>query len=248
VTGAAPLIDVQEASLCYRLAKQRFPSVKEYALHWLTGGLVYDDLWALRDVSFRVHAGESVGIIGDNGAGKSTLLKVISGVLRPTRGRVRVRGRIAPLLELGTGFDDELTGHENIYLSALLLGRRRREIADKAGEIAEFSGLGDFLRSPLRNYSSGMLARLAFAILTAWTPDILILDEFFAVGDASFAARCRERLGVLRAAGTTLLLVSHAPEAILEICPRSIWLEAGRLRADGPSDDLLRRYAETGAS
>jgi ABC-type polysaccharide/polyol phosphate transport system ATPase subunit len=240
----APIIALDQVSLSYRLARQRFTSVKEYALHWVTGGLVYQDLWALREVSLVVEAGESVGIVGPNGAGKSTLLKVISGVLRPTRGRLAVQGRVAPLLELGTGFDEDLTGAENIRLNALLLGHRQRDIADRTAEIVAFSGLGDFIRSPLRNYSSGMVARLAFSVLTAWTPDILILDEFFAVGDARFAARCQDRLRVLRAAGTTLLLVSHSPEAILDTCPRSIWLEGGRLRADGPSAEILRRYAE----
>jgi ABC-type polysaccharide/polyol phosphate transport system ATPase subunit len=240
-----PIVELASVSLRYRLATQRFPSVKEYALHWLTGGLVYQDLWALRDVSLAVQAGESVAIVGANGAGKSTLLKVISGVLRPTRGRLEVRGRVAPLLELGTGFDQELTGAENIRLNGLLLGHRQRDIAEHTEAIIAFSGLGDFIRSPLRNYSSGMVARLAFSILTAWRPDILILDEFFAVGDAGFAAQCRERLRTLREAGTTLLVVSHTAEAIADTCPRAIWLSAGRVVADGSSAEIFRRYAET---
>jgi len=238
------VIELEHVSLRYRLAKQRLRSVKEYALNWLRGGLVYQDLWALQSVSLTVKAGESLGIIGPNGAGKTTLLKVISGVLRPTRGRVRVRGRVAPLLELGTGFDEDLTGVENIRLNALLLGHRRRDVVDRTARIVSFSGLGDFIESPLRNYSSGMVARLAFSILTEWTPDILILDEFFAVGDPSFAAKCQDRLRALRAAGTTLLLVSHTAEAIVDTCPRSIWLESGQIRADGPSTDVLDRYAD----
>lgn len=239
----APVIELDGVSLRYRLATQRLSSVKDYALHWLTGGLRHQDLWALRDVSLTVERGESVGIVGPNGAGKSTLLKVISGVLRPTRGGLQVRGRVAPLLELGTGFDQDLTGEENIRLNALLLGHRRRDVISRTADIIAFSGLGDFIRSPLRNYSSGMVARLAFSILTAWTSDILILDEFFAVGDASFAAKCRERLRDLHALGTTLLLVSHTPDPILETCPRCIWLEAGLVKADGRSPDILRRYA-----
>jgi ABC-type polysaccharide/polyol phosphate transport system ATPase subunit len=237
-----PVIDVDGVFLRYRRAKTQARSVKEHALHWLTGGLVYENLWALEDVSLTVHAGEGVGIVGPNGAGKSTLLKVISGVLRPTRGRVCVRGRVAPLLELGTGFDGDLTGAENIRLNALLLGHRRREIDERTAEIVAFSGLGDAIDSPLRNYSSGMVARLAFSILTAWASDVLILDEVLAAGDASFAAQCRERLRDLRAAGTTLLLVSHTPEVVLETCPRAIWLEAGRVRGDGLSGEILRGY------
>lgn len=239
----APVIELDSVSLRYRLSTQRLSSVKDYALHWIAGGLSYQDLWALADVSLTVERGESVGIVGANGAGKSTLMKVISGVLRPTRGRLQVRGRVAPLLELGTGFDEDLTGEENIRLNALLLGHRRGDVARRTADIVSFSGLGDFIRSPLRNYSSGMVARLAFSILTAWIPDVLILDEFFAVGDVSFAAQCRERLRGLREAGTTLVLVSHAPEPILETCRRCIWLEAGRIKSDGPSPDILRRYA-----
>ena len=160
---------------------------------------------------------------------------------------MQVLGRVAPLLELGTGFDEDLTGAENIHLNALLLGHRRREVADRTAEIVAFSGLGDFIRSPLRTYSSGMVARLAFSILTAWTSDILILDELFAVGDASFAAKCRERLRTLHAEGTALLLVSHTPDAILENCARCIWIESGQIKADGRSADILRRYAEAAA-
>jgi ABC-2 type transport system ATP-binding protein len=239
---SAPAIALHGVSLRYRLGRQHLWSVKEYTVHWLTSGLVYQDLWALRDVSLIVEPGERVGIVGLNGAGKTTLLKVISGVLPPTSGRLDVRGQVAPLLELGTGFDADLTGAENIRLNALLLGHRRRDIDDRAASIAAFSGLGDFIGSPLRNYSSGMVARLAFAILTEWTPQILILDEFFAVGDAAFAARCEDRVRALCASGTTLLLVSHHAEAIADTCPRAVWLEAGHVRADGPSADVLRRY------
>ena len=245
---SGPIIDLRDVSLCYRLAKQRIPSFKEYALHWLKGALSHEQLWALRDVSLQVHPGESVGIVGRNGAGKSTLLKVISGVLKPTSGRADVRGGVAPILELGCGFDPELTGIENIYLNGLLLGRTRREITATLGEIVAFSELRDFIRSPARNYSTGMLARLGFSILTAWTPDILILDEFFAVGDAEFAEKCRERLAGLRAAGTTLLQVSHVADVIHESCDRCVWLEAGQIRADGHPGEVLHQYAESTAA
>ncbi|MGH9362968.1 MAG: ABC transporter ATP-binding protein [Thermoanaerobaculia bacterium] len=241
-----PSIELTRVSLCYRLAKQRIPSLKEYAIHWLKGALAYEQLWALRDVSLTVPAGQTLGIVGRNGAGKSTLLKVISRVLKPTRGTAAVRGMLAPILELGTGFDYELTGLENIYLNALLLGRSRREVDQQVEEIVEFSGLGDFVRSPIRNYSSGMQARLGFSIATAWVPDILVLDEVLAVGDAAFTEKCEERLARFHAAGTTVLLVSHSAAAVRKTCTRCIWLDAGNLRADGGTEEVLDLYMHGG--
>jgi ABC-2 type transport system ATP-binding protein len=243
VSAAAPAIRLSAVSLRYRLGKQRIPSLKEYAIHWITGGLSYEELWALRDVSLDVARGENLGIVGRNGAGKSTLLKVVSGVLRPTRGAVEVRGRVAPILALGAGFDHELTGLENVQLNALLLGRSRREIAGKRDAIVAFSGLGDLVRAPIRSYSAGMIARLGFAVATAWVPDVLVLDEVLAVGDAHFIRRCEARLAELRQAGTTTLLVSHSDEEILANCSRCIWIEEGRIVADGEPVDVLRRYA-----
>lgn len=239
-------VRLDEVSLSYRLAKQRIPSLKEYAIHWMRGALSYEKLWALRDISLTIRQGERVGIVGRNGAGKSTLLKVISRVLKPTEGKAEVRGRLAPILELGTGFDYELTGLENIYLNALLLGRSRREIDDRIEWIVEFSGLGDFIRSPIRNYSSGMYARLGFSIATAWMPDILILDEVLTVGDSAFTEKCEARLSEFHDAGTTVLMVSHVVKAVEENCDRCIWLDAGRLRADGPTTEVLDRYAHAG--
>ena len=235
-------IRLEGVSLCYRLAKQRIPSLKEYAIHWLRGALSYEKLWAVRDLSLDVCRGETVGIVGRNGAGKSTLLKVISRVLKPTTGRAEIRGRLSPILELGTGFDMELTGLENIYLNALLLGRSRREIDARVADIVEFSGLGDFIRAPIRNYSSGMQARLGFAVATAWMPDILVLDEVLAVGDVTFTDKCEKRLRRFHDAGATVLLVSHAPRAILTNCSRCIWLDDGRLRAEGDSKEVVDVY------
>ncbi|HXU45693.1 MAG TPA: ABC transporter ATP-binding protein [Thermoanaerobaculia bacterium] len=235
-------IRLNGVSLCYRLAKQRIPSLKDYAIHLLKGALSYEKLWALREVAFEVRHGETLGIVGGNGAGKSTLLKVISGVLKPTEGKREVFGTVVPILELGTGFDHELTGIENIYLNALLLGRKKKEIDRALDQIVEFSGLGDFVRAPIRNYSSGMNARLGFSIATAWLPDILILDEVLAVGDAAFTKRCEERIAEFHAAGTTVLLVSHSESAIRKSCTRAIWLDAGRLRLDGPTDEVLAAY------
>jgi ABC-type polysaccharide/polyol phosphate transport system ATPase subunit len=239
-------LSLDGVSLCYRLAKQRIPSLKEYAIHLVRGSLSYEELWALRDVSLTVHRGETLGIVGRNGAGKSTLLKVIAQVLKPTRGTVAVHGRIAPILELGTGFDHELTGIENVYLNALLLGHTRREIDQQLPAIVEFSGLGDFVRTPIRNYSTGMLARLGFSVATAWIPDILILDEILAVGDASFTERCEAKIAEFHAAGTTVLLVSHGTKSILDNCTRAVWLDAGRLREDGDTPAVLDAYAHAG--
>jgi ABC-2 type transport system ATP-binding protein len=239
-------IRLQEVSLRYRLAKQRIPSIKEFAIHWMRGALTYEDLWALRDISFEIRQGETVGIVGRNGAGKSTLLKVISRVLKPSRGRIEVQGLISPILELGTGFDHELTGLENIYLNALLLGRTRREIEEKLEEIIDFSGLGDFIRSPIRNYSSGMLARLGFSVATAWLPEILILDEVLAVGDAAFTEKCEAKMRTFHEAGITILVVSHSDKVVRETCTRCIWLDAGHLRADGGTEEVLDLYLHGG--
>lgn len=237
-----PVIRLDHVGLRYRLAKQRIPSLKEYAIHWMKGALDYEKLWALQDVSATIQRGESVGIVGRNGAGKSTLLKVVSGVLKPHRGTVVVDGRVAPILELGMGFDFELTGMENIYLNGLLLGRKKKEVEEKVDDIVEFSGLGEFIQSPIRNYSSGMQARLGFSIATAWIPDVLILDEVLAVGDARFLQRCEHRLRRFHEAGTTLLMVSHQAEGLQKNTERCLWLDHGRLRADGPTDEVLDQY------
>jgi ABC-2 type transport system ATP-binding protein len=237
-----PMIELTDVSLCYRLAKQRIPSLKEYAIHWMKGALSYEKLWALSEVSFAVKRGEVLGLVGRNGAGKSTLLKVISRVLKPTFGRAVVRGSLSPILELGTGFDYELTGLENVYLNALLLGRKRREIDAKVDEIVDFSGLGDFVRSPIRNYSSGMMARLGFSIATAWVPDVLILDEVLSVGDASFTKKCEQRLQRFHDQGTTVLLVSHSSKSITDNCTQCLWLDAGRVRYAGEPKDVMAHY------
>ena len=247
VAAMAPVqIELSGVSLCYRLAKTRIPSIKEYLIHFLRGALDYEQLWALRGIELTVHRGETLGIVGRNGAGKSTLLKVISRVMKPTAGRAAINGTVAPILELGTGFDYELTGLENVYLNALLLGRSRSEIRDKVDDIVDFSGLGDFIRAPIRNYSSGMLARLGFSIATAWLPDILILDEVLSVGDAAFTAKCEERIRRFHDAGITVLMVSHSPEAIRKNCSRCIWLDAGQLRAQGATEEVLAAYSGHG--
>lgn len=239
-----PILDLKSVSLCYRLAKQRHTSFKEYLIHWVKGALTYEPLWALRDVTFKVQPGEVVGIMGRNGAGKSTLLKVIAGVLKPTKGENTVNGSVIPLLELGMGFDLELTGIENIYLNALFLGHTRQEIDDHLDSIIQFSGLRDFINSPIRNYSSGMFARLGFSIATAWKPEILILDEVLAVGDMAFKKKCADKLREFREGGTTILTVSHTPADILSSCSRAIFLHQGQLLADGDPQDVVEAYEE----
>ncbi len=240
-----PVIRIEGLSLCYRLAHQKVHSLKDYLIHVLRGALNYRDLWALKGISLEIGAGEVVGVIGRNGAGKSTLSKVISGVLKPTRGTVQVKGKVSPILELSVGLDFELTGVENIHLMALFRGYSRTEIKEKAASIAEFSGLGEFIDSPVRNYSTGMMARLSFAIATAWVPEVLVLDEVLAVGDSRFLGRCHERLKEFRAAGTTVILVSHSPLEILHQCSRCIWIEEGELKADGTPLEVCTLYAES---
>ncbi|MEL7061110.1 MAG: ABC transporter ATP-binding protein [Acidobacteriota bacterium] len=237
------VIQLEDLALRYRLARNRVTSLKEFMIHMLSGSLEYSELWALDGIDLEVQRSEALGIIGRNGAGKSTLLKVISGVLKPTRGKRVVRGRISPILELGTGFDYELTGHENIFLNGLLRGHTRKSIEAKVDGIIEFSGLEEFIHSPVRNYSTGMMARLGFAVATAWVPEVLVLDEVLSVGDARFLKRCHERLDSFRAAGTTALIVSHSPLEILNHCSRVIWVEGGKIVADGEPRDVVGQYA-----
>jgi ABC-type polysaccharide/polyol phosphate transport system ATPase subunit len=205
-----------------------------------------DVFCALKDVSFRVEEGESMAIIGANGAGKSTLLSLVAGLTRPNEGRMEVNGKVAALLELGTGFHPDLTGEENVYLNASILGLSRKRTADCYDAIVDFSGIGDFIYEPIRTYSSGMVMRLAFAVAIHVEPDILIIDEVLAVGDQSFQSKCFERICELKRAGKTLLFVSHAPEMVKRLCDHSIWLEHGRVKAAGPPAEVLAAYGGAG--
>ncbi|MGC8915624.1 MAG: ABC transporter ATP-binding protein [Thermoanaerobaculum sp.] len=200
------------------------------------------EFWALRGVSLEVFEGEVVGVVGRNGAGKTTLMKLIARVIRPTRGRVQVRGLVAPLLGLGAGFHDELTGRENVYLASALLGFSREDVRRRLDRIVAFAELEEFIDRPLRTYSSGMRARLGFAVATDVAPDILILDEVLAVGDAPFQEKCRKRLAQFRQNGTTALVVSHQPQTIAALCSRAILLEEGEVVANGPPKDVLAAY------
>ena len=210
----------------------------------LQGKLQYKEVWALQDVDFSIEKGEVLGLVGANGAGKSTMLKVISGILKPTKGTVTVHGNIVPMLELGSGFDLELTGRENVFLNGAILGYSEDFLKEKYQEIVDFSELGEFIEMPLRNYSSGMITRLAFSIATVVKPDILIVDEILSVGDAAFQKKSKNRMMELMSGGTTVLLVSHSAEQITEMCSRAIWLEKGTMKMIGPAADVCRAYEE----
>ncbi len=235
-------IEVQDLSKRYRLYRRRHQSVKEILVRRSLGE--WDDLWALRDISFQVPRGQTLGVIGENGSGKSTLLKLLVGIIHPDVGTIVARGRVSSLLELGAGFQPEYTGRENIYLYGALLGLRRREVQEKFDEIVEFSELGSFIEYPVKNYSSGMYMRLGFSVAVHLRPDILLIDEILAVGDASFQQKCFQHLNSLRRQGRTIVLVSHDLESVARFCERAIWLDRGHLRADGPSERTIEEYIE----
>lgn len=238
-----PVIEVKNVSMRFRLANDRVSGIKEYVIQRLSGKLKYTEFEALRDVSFTVHKGEVVGLIGHNGAGKSTILKVISGILRPSEGSVTVRGSIVPMLELGSGFDMDLTGNENIFLNGAILGYSEEFLKEKYREIVDFSELSpDFLNMPLRNYSSGMLSRLAFSVATVVEPEVLIVDEVLAVGDADFQKKSMKRMMELMSGGTTVLFVSHNLEQIKKMCNRVVWLEHGEVVEEGSSETVCAHY------
>lgn len=236
------IIKADAVSLCYRMSFDRIMSIKEYLVQMIHGKLKYQEFWALKDVSFEVNKGEVLGIVGNNGAGKSTLLKVISGILKPTEGSVRVLGNVVPMLELGSGFDFDLTGRENIFLNGAILGFSEQFLNEKYDEIAAFSELGQFIDVPLRNYSSGMVMRLAFSIATVVNPDILIVDEILAVGDAAFQEKSKARMMELMSGGTTVLLVSHSLDQIREMCDRVLWLEHGQMKMIGAANAVCDAY------
>ena len=200
------------------------------------------DFWALRDVSFEIRAGEVVGLVGANGAGKSTLLKLVAGVYKPSRGRVAVSGSVCPMIELGAGFDPELTARENIFLNGAVMGYSRAFLRERFEEIVDFSGLGGFLDAPVRNFSSGMTARLAFSIATVVEPEILIVDEILSVGDLAFQAKSEEKMLSMIGGGTTVLYVSHSLDSIRKLCTRALWLERGRLRMSGEAGAVCEAY------
>lgn len=236
------MIDVQSVSMRFNLAKERTDTLKEYTLKLLKGQLKYDEFWALQDVSFTLNKGESLALIGRNGSGKSTMLKIIAGVLAPTRGKVMVRGNIAPLIELGAGFDLDLTARENIYLNGAIMGFDRKFMNRHFDEIVDFSELHEFLDVPVKNFSSGMVARLGFSVATIVSSEILIVDEVLSVGDAAFQTKCEDRMGKLLSNGTTLVFVSHSAEQVKKLCQKAVWLEHGVIQQMGDCTEICDAY------
>ena len=236
------VIEVNDVTMRFRMNNDRIMSLKEFVTTAIRGKLEYNEFTALDHVSFAVSKSETLGLIGRNGAGKSTLLKVISGILKPTAGSVVSHGNIVPMLELGSGFDFDLTGRENIFLNGAILGYSEEYLKEKYKEILAFSELGQFIEMPIRNYSSGMLARLAFSVAAMVRPEILIVDEILSVGDVDFQAKSRARMMELMGGGTTVLFVSHNIDQIKEMCSQVVWLEHGRIKMYGKTEDVCKEY------
>ena len=237
-------VEVERVSMRFNMSQEKIDSVKEYIVRLMQRRLFFDEFWALQDVSFRVRRGSVFGLVGLNGAGKSTMLKIISGVIKPTSGAVTVRGAIAPLIELGAGFDDELSAKDNVYLNGAVLGYDRRFIAKNYDEIIAFSEMEDFQNVPLKNYSSGMRARLAFGIATVVRPDVLIADEILSVGDYKFQEKCVKRIQEMITDGTTVLFVSHSIAQVRELCTEAVWLEKGQVKMLGTVAEVCDVYGQ----
>ena len=238
------VLRVENVSMKFNLMEKKVDNLKEYVIKMIKRELRYQEFWALRDISFSLNKGERLGILGLNGAGKSTLLKIIAGVLKATEGDISIKGKVVPLLELGAGFDLQYTGAENIYLYGAVLGYSKEFIQEKYDEILEFSELGDFIDVPVKNYSSGMKARLGFSIATIVEPDILILDEVLSVGDAKFRRKSEKKIMTMFEKGVTVLFVSHSIDQVQRLCDRSILLEHGRMVASGSTDEVSKIYED----
>ena len=236
------MIEVKNVSMLFNLATERVDTLKEYVLKLAKHQLMVQKFYALRDINLEIERGEAVALIGVNGSGKSTLLKVIAGVLHPTTGSVQVHGSIAPMIELGAGFDPELTARENIFLNGAVLGHGHKFMEAHFQSIVDFAELWDFVDVPVKNFSSGMVARLGFAIATEVSADVLVVDEILAVGDFRFQQKCKERISQMMENGTTLLFVSHNEEQVKELCKRAVWLRHGKLMADGNVSEVCELY------
>lgn len=239
------MIEVNNVSMKFNLASEKLDSFKEFVIKTIKHQVTYDEFWALTDVSFSVDKGDALGLIGLNGSGKSTMLKVIAGVLKPTKGNVVVRGTVAPLIELGAGFDADLTARENVFLNGAILGHSRYEMEQHYDDIVNFSELGEFMNVPVKNFSSGMVSRLAFAIATIGTPDILIVDEALSVGDFRFQEKCEQRIQKMIDQGTTILFVSHSIAQVEKLCNKIVWLEHGKIRRKGDVKEICEEYKKS---
>ena len=239
------VIDVDNVTVRFNLASQKIDNLKEYVIKIIKRELMFQEFLALQDVSFQVRRGEAWGLIGTNGSGKSTMLKAISGILKPYKGAITVTGNIAPLIELGAGFDGDLTARENIFLNGCLLGHSEKYMREHFEEIVDFAELRDFLDSPIKNYSSGMRARLGFAIATMVKPDILIVDEVLSVGDAQFKRKCEARMNEMLSQGTTLLFVSHSIDEVKRLCDHAIWLKKGKAVKMGEVTEVCDAYMQS---
>ena len=238
-------IRVENASVRFNMASEKIDSLKEYAIKLIRRELMFQEFFALRNIDLTIRQGESWAFVGRNGAGKSTLLKLICRILTPYEGKVTVKGSIAPMIELGAGFDPNLTAEENIYINGCIMGHSREFMREHFDEIVEFAQLQDFLKMPIKNYSSGMRARLGFAVATMVKPDILIVDEVLAVGDAAFRRRCNERMKEMLAGGTTLLFVSHNNNDVRTLCQNAVWLDHGQIKAVGTADEICAAYEQS---
>lgn len=238
------VIELNNITMKFNMSKEKIDNIKEYFVKLIKHQLMYTEFTALSDISLTVKKGEVVGIVGLNGSGKSTLLKIISGILKPTEGTVKISGSISPLIELGAGFDHDLTARENIFLNGYVLGYTKEQIKQKFDEIVEFSELQDFLDVPIKNFSSGMIARLGFSIATIVRPDILIVDEILSVGDFKFQEKCEKRISEMMSGGTTVIIVSHSIEQIERLCDRVLWLEKGKCRALGKTEEICKQYQQ----
>lgn len=238
------IIDLKDVTVRFNKASENINNLKEYFVKLVKRELMFEEFLVLQNIDLEVKKGEAWGIVGTNGSGKSTLLKLICGIFKPYKGSVKVEGRVAPLIELEAGFDEDLTARENIFLNGAILGYNRKDMQKHFDEIVEFSGLGDFLDIPIKNYSSGMAARLGFSIATAVDPDILICDEVLAVGDYLFQKKCEKKMNELRDKGATLLYVSHAIESVKDVCDHALWLSEGKIVMKGSVDTVCDSYME----
>ena len=239
-----PVIKVEDATVRFNIASQKIDNIKEYFVKFFKGQLHFREFLALKNINFEVRRGESWGIVGSNGAGKSTLLRLVCGIIAPNTGSIIVNGSISPILELGAGFDPELTASENIYLQGALLGHSRSFMREHYDEIVEFSELAEFLDMPIKNYSSGMQARMAFSVATVVNPEILVVDEVLAVGDAAFQRKCETRIREMLQCATTLLLVSHDNSMVERLCEKALWLRKGEAVMTGSAKEVCAAYAE----